>query len=73
MSNDRTNIFVEVQPSVFERRKVETDYQEGNTAVIKSGLEARRARDREGRGGSQRLTGSKSFNSFSAWRQLVVS
>jgi hypothetical protein len=58
MSNDRTSIFVEVQPWVFERRKVETDYQEGATALIKSGLEARRARDRGGRSGSQRLTGS---------------
>ena len=38
MSNDRTSIFVEVQPWTFERREVETDYQEGNTAVIKSGL-----------------------------------
>jgi membrane fusion protein, heavy metal efflux system len=48
MSNDRTSLFVEVQPWVFERREVETDYQEGATAIIKSGLEARRARDREG-------------------------
>ena len=38
MSNDRTSIFVEVQPWTFERREVETDYQEGNTAVIKAGL-----------------------------------
>jgi membrane fusion protein, heavy metal efflux system len=38
MSNDRTSIFVEVQPWTFERREVETDYQEGNTAVIKNNL-----------------------------------
>jgi hypothetical protein len=38
MSNDRTSIFVEVQPWVFERREDETDYQEGATAIIKSGL-----------------------------------
>ena len=38
MSNDRTSIFVEVQPWMFERREVETDYQEGNTAVIKNNL-----------------------------------
>jgi cobalt-zinc-cadmium efflux system membrane fusion protein len=38
MSNDRTSIFAEVQPWTFERRDVETDYEEGNTAVIRSGL-----------------------------------
>jgi membrane fusion protein, heavy metal efflux system len=38
MSNDRTSIFVEVQPWTFERREVETDYQEGSTAVIKNNL-----------------------------------
>jgi membrane fusion protein, heavy metal efflux system len=38
MSNDRTSIFAEVQPWTFERRDVVTDYEEGNTAVIKSGL-----------------------------------
>jgi cobalt-zinc-cadmium efflux system membrane fusion protein len=38
MSNDRTSIFVEVAPWTFERRDVETDYQEGDTAVIKTSL-----------------------------------
>jgi cobalt-zinc-cadmium efflux system membrane fusion protein len=38
MSNDRTSVFVEVAPWTFERRDVETDYQEGSSAVIKSGL-----------------------------------
>jgi len=38
MSNDRTSIFVEVAPWTFERRDVETDYEEGNTAVIKTSL-----------------------------------
>jgi membrane fusion protein, heavy metal efflux system len=38
MSNDRTSVFAEVQPWTFERRDVETDYEEGNTAVIRSGL-----------------------------------
>jgi len=40
MSNDRTSIFVEVEPWTFERRDVETDYEEGGTAVIKSSLMA---------------------------------
>jgi cobalt-zinc-cadmium efflux system membrane fusion protein len=38
MSNDRTSIFVEVSPWTFERRDVNTDYEEDNTAIIKSGL-----------------------------------
>jgi cobalt-zinc-cadmium efflux system membrane fusion protein len=38
MSNDRTSIFVEVEPWTFERRDVETDYEEDNTAIIKSSL-----------------------------------
>jgi cobalt-zinc-cadmium efflux system membrane fusion protein len=38
MSNDRTSIFVEVQPWTFERRDVVTDYEEGNSAIIKSNL-----------------------------------
>jgi membrane fusion protein, heavy metal efflux system len=38
MSNDRTSIFAEVQPWTFERREVVTDYEEGNTAIIRSGL-----------------------------------
>jgi cobalt-zinc-cadmium efflux system membrane fusion protein len=38
MSNDRTSIFVEVAPWTFERRDVQTDYEEGDTAIIKSNL-----------------------------------
>lgn len=38
LSNDRTSIFVEAAPWTFQRRDVTTDYQEGETAVIKSGL-----------------------------------
>jgi membrane fusion protein, heavy metal efflux system len=38
MSNDRTSVFAEVEPWTFERRDVVTDYEEGNTAVILSGL-----------------------------------
>jgi cobalt-zinc-cadmium efflux system membrane fusion protein len=38
MSNDRTSIFVEVEPWTFERRDVETEYEEGSTAVIKTSL-----------------------------------
>jgi cobalt-zinc-cadmium efflux system membrane fusion protein len=38
MSNDRTSVFVEVEPWTFERRDVETEYQEGSSAAIKSGL-----------------------------------
>jgi membrane fusion protein, heavy metal efflux system len=38
MSNDRTSVFVEVQPWVFERRDVETEYEESGTAVIKTSL-----------------------------------
>jgi cobalt-zinc-cadmium efflux system membrane fusion protein len=38
MSNDRISIFVEVEPWTFERRDVETDYEEGETAVIRSSL-----------------------------------
>jgi membrane fusion protein, heavy metal efflux system len=39
MSNDRTSVFAEVEPWTFERRDVATEYEEGNTAVIKSGLD----------------------------------
>ncbi len=39
MSNDRTSVFAEVQPWTFVRRDVVTDYEEGSTAVIRSGLE----------------------------------
>jgi membrane fusion protein, heavy metal efflux system len=38
MSNDRTSVFAEVEPWTFVRRDVETEYEEGNTAVILSGL-----------------------------------
>jgi membrane fusion protein, heavy metal efflux system len=39
MSNDRTSVFEEVEPWTFERRDVVTEYEEGSTAVIKSGLD----------------------------------
>jgi cobalt-zinc-cadmium efflux system membrane fusion protein len=38
MSNDRTSVFAEVEPWTFVRRDVVTDYEEGNAAVILSGL-----------------------------------
>jgi membrane fusion protein, heavy metal efflux system len=38
MSNDRTSVFAEVEPWTFVRRDVVTEYEEGNTAVILSGL-----------------------------------
>jgi cobalt-zinc-cadmium efflux system membrane fusion protein len=38
MTNDKTSVFVEVAEWAFERRDVEIAYQEGTTAVIKSGL-----------------------------------
>ena len=38
MSNDRTSVFAEVEPWTFDRRDVVTEYEEGNAAVIKSGL-----------------------------------
>jgi membrane fusion protein, heavy metal efflux system len=41
MSNDRTSVFAEVEPWTFVRRDVETEYEEGNTAVILSGLNPR--------------------------------
>jgi membrane fusion protein, heavy metal efflux system len=40
MVNDTTSVFVEVAPWAFERRNVDLDYQEGDTATIKSGLKA---------------------------------
>jgi cobalt-zinc-cadmium efflux system membrane fusion protein len=39
MANDRTSVFVEVAPWAFERRDVETAFQEGGRAIIKSGLQ----------------------------------
>ncbi|HUI14344.1 MAG TPA: efflux RND transporter periplasmic adaptor subunit [Xanthobacteraceae bacterium] len=38
MNNDSTSVFVEVAPWTFERRNVEIDYQEGEGAIIKSGV-----------------------------------
>jgi len=38
MTNDKTNVFVEVADWTFERRDVEIAYQEGTDAAIKSGL-----------------------------------
>ena len=38
MSNDRTSVFAEVEPWTFVRRDVVTEYEEGNAAVILSGL-----------------------------------
>jgi cobalt-zinc-cadmium efflux system membrane fusion protein len=40
MKNDGDRVFVEVAPWIFQPRNVETDYQQGNSAVIKSGLTA---------------------------------
>jgi membrane fusion protein, heavy metal efflux system len=40
MSNDRTSVFAEVEPWTFVRRDVETEYEEGNTAVIRTGLKS---------------------------------
>jgi len=38
MNNNSTSVFIEVAPWAFERRNVEIDYQEGEDAVIKSGV-----------------------------------
>jgi cobalt-zinc-cadmium efflux system membrane fusion protein len=38
MNNDSTSLFVEVAPWAFERRNVEISHQEGENAVIKSGI-----------------------------------
>jgi membrane fusion protein, heavy metal efflux system len=38
MNNDSTSVFVEVAPWAFERRNVEISHQEGQDAVIKSGV-----------------------------------
>jgi membrane fusion protein, heavy metal efflux system len=40
MKNDGDRVFVEVAPWTFVPRSVETSYQQGNSAVIKSGLVA---------------------------------
>src|SRR5499433_2292968 len=39
MTNDRTSVFVEVAEWAFERRNVDVAYQEGATAMVKSGLQ----------------------------------
>jgi membrane fusion protein, heavy metal efflux system len=38
MTNDSTSVFVETAPWIFERRVIETNYQEGDVAAVKSGL-----------------------------------
>jgi len=38
MTNDRTNVFVEVAEWAFERRDIEIAYQEGTMIAIKSGV-----------------------------------
>jgi cobalt-zinc-cadmium efflux system membrane fusion protein len=40
MNNDSTSVFIEVAPWAFERRNVEISHQEGEDAVIKSGVNA---------------------------------
>jgi cobalt-zinc-cadmium efflux system membrane fusion protein len=40
MSNDRTSIFVEIEPWAFERRDADVEYQDDTTAVVKNGLQA---------------------------------
>jgi cobalt-zinc-cadmium efflux system membrane fusion protein len=40
MKNDGDRVFVEVAPWTFVPRPVEVNYQQGNSAVIKSGLAA---------------------------------
>ncbi len=40
MNNDRTTVFVAVQPWTFERRTVETQLEEGPTVALRSGVKA---------------------------------
>jgi cobalt-zinc-cadmium efflux system membrane fusion protein len=40
MSNDRTSIFVEIEPWAFERRDADVEYQDDTTAMVKNGLQA---------------------------------
>src|SRR5262249_29651141 len=40
MKNDGDRVFVEVEPWVFEPRAVEVAFQQGDQAIIKSGLKA---------------------------------
>jgi len=40
MNNESTTVFVEVASGAFERREVEIEYQEGDTAIIKKGVKA---------------------------------
>jgi cobalt-zinc-cadmium efflux system membrane fusion protein len=38
MKNERDRVFVEVAPWTFVPRPVEVNFQQGNSAIIKSGL-----------------------------------
>jgi cobalt-zinc-cadmium efflux system membrane fusion protein len=40
LKNETDQVFIEVDPWIFEERAVEIAFQEGNEAVIKSGLKA---------------------------------
>jgi len=40
MNNDRTSVFVAVEPWTFERRTVETQLDEGTTVALQSGVKA---------------------------------
>ena len=40
MNNDRTTVFVAVEPWTFERRTVETQLDEGTTVALQSGVKA---------------------------------
>jgi len=40
MNNDRTSVFVAVEPWTFERRTVETQLEEGPTVALQSGVKA---------------------------------
>jgi cobalt-zinc-cadmium efflux system membrane fusion protein len=40
MKNDRDQVFVEVAPWTFEARPVEVAFQQGNQAIVKSGVKA---------------------------------
>jgi membrane fusion protein, heavy metal efflux system len=40
MNNDRTSVFVAVEPWTFERRAVETQLEEGPTVALQSGVKA---------------------------------
>ncbi|HSZ08408.1 MAG TPA: efflux RND transporter periplasmic adaptor subunit [Steroidobacteraceae bacterium] len=40
MNNDRTSVFIAVEPWTFERRNVDPELQEGTSVVIRSGVKA---------------------------------